>query len=77
MQWTSGAIGLGERNFSSWNAYAQIRTALTRNLAAFAHYYYYQQNFDQGVQLPSGVVHDLGRHGVRVGLTTWLPLWSE
>jgi hypothetical protein len=74
--WTSAAIGLGERNYSSWNATAQVRTAITQNLAAYAYYYYYLQDFAQDVSLPPGVVPDLNRHGVRVGLTTWLPLWS-
>ena len=76
-QWTSAAIGLGERNFSAWTASAQIRTAITQSLAAYGTYYYYLQDFDAGVALPPGVVRDLSRQGVRVGLTTWLPLWSS
>ena len=74
---TSSAFGLDTRNYRSWNASSQIRTAITRNLAAFAYYYYYLQDFDQGVDLPPGVVQHARRHGVRVGLTSWFPLWPS
>ena len=76
-QWTSAAVGLGERNFSAWTAGAQVRTAITQNLAAYGNYYYYLQDFNAGVALPPGVVRDLSRQGVRIGLTTWVPLWSS
>lgn len=73
---TTAAYGLEDTNFRSWSASTQVRGAITRNLAAYAYYYYYLQDFDQGVPLPSGVVN-LARHGVRVGLSTWFPIWSS
>lgn len=76
-RWSSAAIGLEERNFSTVVASAQARTAITQNLAVYANYYYYLQDFDAGVALPPGVVRDLSRQGARIGLTTWLPLWSS
>jgi opacity protein-like surface antigen len=76
VQFTSSAIGLETKNFLSWTASTQVRTAITRSLAVYAHYYYYLQNFDEGVAPPPGVVEYASRHGVRVGLTSWFPLWS-
>jgi hypothetical protein len=77
VHWTTAAFGLDERNFNSWLASSQIRTAITRNMAFFASYYFYFYDFGQDVQLPQGLVRNLDRQGVRVGLTTWFPLWSS
>ena len=74
--WTSGAIGLDERNYQSWLASAQIRTGLTRSLAVYAYYYFYLYDFGAGVDLPQGLARNVDRQGVRVGFSTWLPLWG-
>ena len=74
--YTVGAIGLETTNYHSWTASSQVRWAITRSLATYASYYYYLYNFGSDVSLPSGVVQELHRNGVRVGLTTWLPLWT-
>ena len=75
--WTTEAIGLESQNYHSWLASAQIRTALTHNLAVYANYYYYFYDFGAEVSLPQGFVRHIDRHGVRVGLTTWVPLWAS
>jgi hypothetical protein len=72
-----GSIGLETTNYHSWLASSQVRWAITRSLAAYVSYYYYLYNFGSDVSLPTGVVQELHRNGVRVGLTTWLPLWTE
>jgi hypothetical protein len=74
--YTVGAIGLESTNYHSWQASSQVRWAITRSLAAYVSYYYYLHNFGSDVSLPTGVVQELHRNGVRVGLTTWLPLWT-
>jgi len=75
--WSTEAIGLEERNYHSWYGSAQIRTAITRNLAVYANYYYYFYDFGADVPLPTGFARQIDRHGVRVGLTTWVPLWAS
>lgn len=73
--YTSGSFGFDDRNYAAWTASTQVRTALTRNLAAYAYSYYYWQEFDASVILPIGVVSDASRYGIRFGLTSWFPLW--
>jgi hypothetical protein len=70
-----GRIGLGEQNYRSWNAFAQVRSAITRNIAAYAYYYYYLSDLGTDVALPVGVPRYVDRNGVRAGITAWLPLW--
>jgi len=77
VSWSTGSIGLDENNYHAWHASAQVRFALTRGLALFGSYYYYMHEFGASVQLPRGVVSSLDRQGVRVGLTTWVPLWAS
>ena len=74
--YTVGAVGLETTNYHSLLASSQVRWAITRSLATYASYYYYLYNFGSDVSLPSGVVQELHRNGVRIGLTTWLPLWT-
>jgi hypothetical protein len=74
--YTQGAIGIETTNYHSLYASSQIRWAIGRNLAAYASYYYYRYNFGTDVTLPVGVVQELDRNGVRVGLNAWLPLWT-
>ena len=70
-----GRIGLGTVNYRSWNVSAQIRTAITRNIAAYASYFYFLSDFGGDVALPPGVPRYVDRNGVRAGITAWLPLW--
>jgi hypothetical protein len=74
-QYQVGRIGLESPNYRSWNASAQIRSAITRNIAAYAYYYYFLSDLNAGVAVPLGVPHYVARNGVRAGITAWLPLW--
>jgi hypothetical protein len=73
----SAAIGLGPRNYSSTYFSTQLRAAITKNLAAFASYYYYVYYFGPAVQIPTGIPRQLDRNGARVGLSAWIPLWAS
>ena len=70
-----GRIGLTTPNYRSWDASAQIRSAISRNIAAYALYYYYLSDLSAGVAVPIGAPRYVDRNGVRVGITAWLPLW--
>jgi len=75
--YSHGDVGFtrSENGFATATATAQLRAALARNLAAFAQYFYYHYDFEQGVVLPGGVPRQLDRQGASFGLTYWLPLW--
>lgn len=70
-----GRIGLQTQNYRQWNVSAQIRGAITRNIAAYASYYYLMSDVGSDVLLPAGVPRSADRNGVRAGVTAWLPLW--
>lgn len=74
--YTEGEVGVtGYRNpFTSLNASARVQWALTSKLALFTDYLYYRYKFDGSYALPSGLSPNFNRQGVRVGLTTLLPL---
>lgn len=74
-QYQVGRIGLQTSNYRSWNASAQIRSAITRNIAAYADYYYFLSDIGATVAIPTGAPHYIDRNGVRAGITAWLPLW--
>lgn len=71
-----GEVGLtgAERGFTTATGLAQVRTAITRNLAAYAQYFYYHYDFERGAAVPSLFARNLDRQGGAVGLTYWLPL---
>ena len=70
---TSGLSGSGPR-FDSFSASARVRRALSRSLAAYCEYLFYQYDFSQVVDRPAGLPQEFSRSGVRVGLNLWLPL---
>lgn len=71
-----GEVGFtsADRGFSTTTGTAQLRLAISKNLAAFAQYFYYTYDFERGVTLPGSVPQKLDRQGGSVGLTAWLPL---
>jgi hypothetical protein len=71
----AGRIGLTNSNYKDWYVNAQVRGAISRQIAAFAYYYYVLSDFAADVTLPTGVPRHIDRQGVRVGLTAWLPIW--
>lgn len=76
VSYQTARIGLQNNNYHSWYATGQVRTAITRNLAAYAYYYYNLSDLAADLILPPGVPRHVDRQGVRVGLTAWLPLWQ-
>jgi hypothetical protein len=74
LSFTSGSFGFDDRNYESLIGTVQLRSALTETLALYGHYYYYWHDFGSDVVLPTGVIRDVSRQGVRFGLTMWIPL---
>lgn len=74
--YTTGQVGFsGQQNgYGTSSANAVLRYAVTRNLAAYAQYFYYHYMFESGVTRPDYLKPQLDRQGVSVGLTAWLPL---
>jgi hypothetical protein len=72
--YVTGSFGLSDRNFDTAVAGARFRTALTRNLALFAQYFYYQYTFAESVAEDLFVPTAQERQGFRAGLTIWVPL---
>jgi hypothetical protein len=59
--------------FETYTATARLRFGLTRQLAAYAEYLFYDYD-SAGVALNANVPPRVSRHSVRVGLTLWVPL---
>jgi predicted porin len=53
---------------------SQATYALNSTFALFARYIYYKYRYDEGIPLDSRLPRALDRQGVRVGLTTIVPL---
>jgi opacity protein-like surface antigen len=69
-----GATTLADNGYGSWNASASADYAMTRHLALYARYFYYDYGFQQGVILPPGLSNDFRRNGARFGVKAWVPL---
>ena len=73
--YSQGVIGVHtNNNYDSASASAGLEYGLTRFLAAYANYVYYRYAFPEGLAVDPRFPHSLARNGVRVGLTTSLPL---
>ena len=72
--YVSGSFGLSERNFDTAVGGVRLRTAVTRNLALFAQYFYYQYTFAESVAEDLFVPAEQERQGFRAGLTVWVPM---
>jgi hypothetical protein len=72
--YSSGAIGLRERNFNTTIANARIRYALHSKVALFAQYFYFQYSYADGVANNILAAPELKRQGIRAGLTLFLPV---
>jgi hypothetical protein len=64
----------GRNRHDSFAASAQARYALGRFVALFARYVYYQYEFDEDIPLDPDLARSLDRQGIRVGVTTSIPL---
>jgi hypothetical protein len=63
--------------YGSYHGSATLRRALGRSLAAYVEYSYYKYSFEDPTTLQPFFGRDFERHGVRVGLTLWLPIFSQ
>ena len=61
--------------YGAYHGSARFRRALTRTLAAYVEYSYYQYTVADGPTLTPFASQPFERHGIRVGLTLWLPLF--
>ena len=61
-------------DYRTYSASARLRVAVAPRLALYTQYVYYHYSFGEQAVLPPGVGRELGRHGVRIGVSTWLPL---
>jgi hypothetical protein len=76
VNYSFGSVGVRTGNdYSSGSATAQLQYAITRMVAVYSTYFYYQYRFDKLVALDPRFARSLERQGVRVGLTMSLPLF--
>ena len=73
--YVSGNVGLTSgAHYTSKAAHASLEYALSRRLALFGRYVYYQYEFDGLVGMDPRLPRALDRQGVRVGLSTSIPV---
>jgi len=76
--YSNGGVGFSARNeFDTLGVTSQLVLGLTRHLALSAEYHYYRYQIGDDVLLVPGFSRNVGRRGVRVGLTAWLPLFGR
>lgn len=64
--------------FDTYSGNVRSRFALTPGVAVFLQYFYYVYDFGSGTSLLApGLSPQLERHGVRAGLTLWLPVFRR
>jgi hypothetical protein len=75
--YSSGQVGItSETNgFSAYVGTLKVQVAISRFLAAYTQYVYYHYRFRDTVSLPLGINSALERQGVRIGLTSSVPLF--
>jgi hypothetical protein len=59
--------------YDTYEGDVTVRYAMSRTLAVFGEYLYYYYDIQNGGLLLAGMPRGLRRHGVRVGLTLWMP----
>ena len=75
--YASGESALNRRQgliFDTYTGNVRLRYALTRSLALYTEYLYYFYDFTGNLQLAPGIPAGLERHGLRAGVTLWMPL---
>jgi hypothetical protein len=74
--YSSGALGFSRRDraYDTFIATTRLQFALTRHLAAFAQYLFYDYRFHDVLRVPFGLPATLDRQGVQVGMNLWFPL---
>jgi opacity protein-like surface antigen len=73
--YSRGLVGARSADtFGTTSATAGLEYGLTRNLAAYLNYVYYQYEFATQVELDPRFPDRLSRDGIRLGLSTSIPL---
>jgi hypothetical protein len=75
-RYSAGTVGLSRDSphYNSYSASARARAAVSRRLAPYIEYVFYHYRFDAEANRPSGMPETLHRHGVRVGLSLFIPV---
>jgi hypothetical protein len=75
-----GGVSLGDlglqapgNHFRTYAGSARLAFMISRAFALFGEYSYYFYDFNR-IQLPPGVPSSMRRNGVRIGVTTWVPV---
>jgi opacity protein-like surface antigen len=78
VDYSIGTVGIGtDDHFNSGAATAGLELALSRNLALFGRYVYYQYEFDSQLAIDPRFSQSLERQGIRLGLSLFVPLVRE
>lgn len=77
-----GAVGLSyartsDDNYRALYASTGVGFAISRHLNAGARYWYTRHRFDRGLNVPTDLMFQTGRHGVSGYLSSWIPLFSR
>jgi hypothetical protein len=74
--YSTGTVGLshGSPPYNSYSASGRARAALSRKLATYIEYVFYQYRFGADANRPAGMPERLRRHGVRAGLSLFIPV---
>jgi hypothetical protein len=63
--------------YRNYYSAAGVSVAITRSVALGLGYSYYRTRFDSGLQLPSGLFHQMNRQSVYVFVNLWEPLFQR
>jgi hypothetical protein len=71
-----GTVGISARSpkFDSYSSVGRLRAAVSRTLAAYVEYFFYQYRFADGGIRPIGLPQSFDRRGARVGVSLYVPL---
>lgn len=70
------ALG-GQRGARAASATAGLTIGLSRSLAVGVNYLYYDHSYRASIALPTGTARSVERHGVRVYLSVWAPIFHR
>ena len=71
----STLVSGGNRGYGAFTASSRLQYAMTRSLAVYASYYYYQYRFRGDIVLDPRLASAAHRNGVQVGLSAMVPLF--
>lgn len=73
--YTDGDVGLGSSNrYGTSFGSTRLQAALGRSVALQAQYFSYRYKFGPGAPLPDGLLPQVYRRGLRLGIVVWAPV---